>query len=565
MIRQTLILVLMTALTAVDCLPQTGKDEKLAAEINKYGQAEVVIPWPGRQVLDLITGNVSVTAVKNERVYITLSPATLYWFLSAKLNYEIIERADSKGLVSASSVREALEWDSYPTYTQYDSIMRKFASDYPSLCDLDTIGTSINGRLVLVLKISDNVSANEQEPKVFYSSTMHGDELAGFVLMLRLADYLLKNYNSLPQVKNLVENLEIWINPLANPDGTYRSGNVITYPTRSNANGIDLNRNFPDPLNPSIVPEKENVDMMAFMRKHRFVLSANFHSGSEVVNFPWDRWVNKFHADHNWFYYISRKYADTVHVYSGPAYMNFRDNGVTLGWQWYSIYGGRQDFITYELQGREVTIELDDIKLTPAAQLALLWQYNRQSLLGYLENALYGIHGKVIDYTTKLPVSAKIFIAGHDKDSSHIYADTLSGRFVRMLSPGQWNLTFTAPGYRDTVITAVNVTAGQRTNLLVEMKTGTTKIDTAYPDKPVLFPNPAAESIECRLPETLNGTVRVTIINSAGVRVADFISAERPLRINVSRLGAGTYTVIFRSIASGISFTGRFVKIPGHY
>ena len=61
----------------------------------------------------------------------------------------------------------------------------------------------------------------------------------------------------------------------------------------------------------------------------------------------------------------------------------------------------RQDFVTSELQGREVTIELDDQFITPAAQLTLLWQNNWHSLLGYLENALYGIHGhgKKCEYT----------------------------------------------------------------------------------------------------------------------------------------------------------------------
>ena len=73
------------------------------------------------------------------------------------------------------------------------------------------------------------------------------------------------------------------------------------------------------------------------------------------------------------------------------------DNGVTNGADWYVIYGGRQDFVTYELQGREVTIELDDEYVTPAAQLNSLWEYNCRSLLGYLENALYGIHGYVKD------------------------------------------------------------------------------------------------------------------------------------------------------------------------
>ena len=104
--------------------------------------------------------------------------------------------------------------------------MQSFPKLYPSLCSLDTIGTSINGKLVLALKISDNPAVDEDKPAVFYTSTMHGDETGGFILMLHLADYLLKNYNLDARVKNLIDNLEIWINPLANPDGTYNTGNT---------------------------------------------------------------------------------------------------------------------------------------------------------------------------------------------------------------------------------------------------------------------------------------------------------------------------------------------------
>jgi hypothetical protein len=58
-------------------------------------------------------------------------------------------------------MKKAMEWDSYPTYSQYDSIMRFFAEEYPSLCRLDTIGTTLEGRLVMVLKISDNCNEDE--------------------------------------------------------------------------------------------------------------------------------------------------------------------------------------------------------------------------------------------------------------------------------------------------------------------------------------------------------------------------------------------------------------------
>ena len=187
-----------------------------------------------------------------------------------------------------------------------------------------------------------------------------------------------------------------------------------------------------------MVYEKETIDMMSFMRKHRFVLSANFHAGAEVVNYPWDRWLSKLHADDTWFHTISRGYADTAHIYGGSGYMSDLENGVTRGAVWYLVFGGRQDFMTQYLHGREVTIELDYQHVTPASQLSLLWDNNWHSLIGYLENAMYGIHGAVFDSDTHAPLPAEVFIKGHDVDSSQVYSDSLVRKFCA--SPGFRNM-----------------------------------------------------------------------------------------------------------------------------
>lgn len=567
MLMNRLILILLITLSFLNQWSYSQKitdDNRLRSIVDQYGQAEVTIIYLDRETIDLLTRNVSILSVRDNLIYISLSKLTVEWFLRQKFNYSITEKPVKKGIVSAYNTSKALDWETYPTYTQYDSIMRSFASTYPDLCYLDTIGTSIYGKLVLTLKISDNVSVHEEEPEVFYSSTIHGDETGGFVLMLRFADYLLSNYNTDSRIKELVDNLEIWINPLANPDGTYRTGNIISSPTRYNANGVDLNRNFPDPFQPSMIQEKENIDMIKFMREHKFVISANFHSGAEVVNYPWDRWYSKYHADDEWFNNISRSYADTAHVYSGDSYMDFMDNGVTRGAVWYMIYGGRQDFITYELQGREVTIELDNQYLTPSAQLPLLWMYNKQSLIGYLENALFGIHGLVKNANTQAPVSAKVYIDGHDKDSSHVYSDTLTGSFVRLLSPGSWDLTFSANGYYDTTITNIEVFSRQRTDINVNMNPLVNNVDTTIPETPVIYPNPVNTEFRAILPDGITGLVNVRIINQSGRLFADYnteVYQGVPLIINGKGLSEGTYTIIFTSYNARISFRARFMVV----
>jgi len=556
-------ILLLLLFYSLNCNSQvlSGNDVLLRERVSGSGQARVRVPFTGTRQLEYLLHNLSVSSVRGKDIEIVVSPLTLEWFISQKTIYEIIDVPDRKSLITSSDVIQAMEWESYPTYTQYDSIMQSFPLQYPSLCDIDTIGTSINGRLILVLKISDNVTADEDEPGVFYTSSIHGDETVGFILMLRFADHLLKNYNTSNRIRNIVDNLEVWINPLSNPDGTYTTGNAITSPTRFNANGYDLNRNFPDPATPGTVRQKETIDMVRFLREKRFILSANFHSGSEVVNFPWDsrRWT---HPDNDWFYGISRKYADTVHLYSPPGYMTFLDNGVTNGYEWYSINGGRQDFVTWELQGREVTIELHDEYVTPAAQLNSLWQSNYRSLLAYVENALYGIHGTVKDSETGNPVVARVFIKGHDKDSSHVYSDTLTGSFIRLLAPGTYDLRLSAKGYAEKEIKGIVVEEDVKTSVNFEMIPFVNPVDTADTQGLVIYPNPSADCFTLVLPERQYGRVTITIFNFAGNKLADYSTeAEEniPLRIDISGMEQGVYILQVRNNSSGMTDRIHFV------
>ena len=559
--RYALISLFMVALVSPLSGQMNPSDKMLRDEVNRYGQADVSIAYPGREATRLITKNVSITSIREGKVYISLSKLTVEWFIAAKFEYTIFPRAERKGMTTATSLSQAMDWQSYPSYPQYLSIMKSFAENYPSICRLDTIGVSVNGQLVLALKISDHVSVEEDEPQVFYSSTIHGDELGGFVLMLRLTDYLLKNYATDQRAKNLVDNLEIWINPLSNPDGSYNHDTTVNSAMRYNHYGYDLNRNFPDPGDPGIVYQVETSKMVSFMKKHRFVISANFHAGDEVVNYPWDRW-QRLHADNDWLNYISRMYADTVHKYSVSNYLTDLDNGVTNGFAWYNINGGRQDYMTYERQGREVTIELDYTKVTPALQLDSLWKYNWRSLLGYLENALYGIHGHVKDASSGLPVVARVFITGHDKDSSQVYSDSINGSFTRMLMPGIWNLTFTANGYRDTTISNINVNSFEETILEVNMDPVTTPVDTTHPFLPYIWPNPGSSDIKCVLPDFLTGTINITFFDRLGRKIKSYLQEYLQgdqMVINVDGLPSGVYYIDFKKVSSGVSRTSRII------
>ncbi|MBW6460302.1 MAG: zinc carboxypeptidase, partial [Bacteroidales bacterium] len=261
-------------------------------------------------------------------------------FLDYSIPYEILPHPGyyegDLNIKDHIDIRELHEWDFYPTYDAYVDMMYQFAAQYPSLCQVFSIGNTNGGRTLLVARISDNVGVRENEPQFLYTSSMHGDETTGYVLMLRLIDYLLSNYGVDPRITSLVDNIEIWINPLANPDGTYWGGNnTVNNAKRYNAHGVDLNRNYPDPAaGPHPDGNEWQIETVAFMQmaeNNNFVSSANIHGGAEVCNYPWDTW-SRLTADDAWWKYVCREYADTAHFYSPSGYMTGFDNGITNGY-----------------------------------------------------------------------------------------------------------------------------------------------------------------------------------------------------------------------------------------
>ncbi len=95
----------------------------------------------------------------------------------------------------------------------------------PQHFTVQTVGYSVENRPI------DLYIAGNGPETIFIFSTIHGDEQAGIPLSYRLMDRLRHR-------RDLMENRTLLIMPNANPDGVVRN-------TRGNANGVDLNRNFP--------------------------------------------------------------------------------------------------------------------------------------------------------------------------------------------------------------------------------------------------------------------------------------------------------------------------------
>ena len=434
-------------------------------QLTAYGSVEVSIAKADyKKSLDNVSGLYLDHRRGADSLYFVCTPQAFEDLLERGVPFRVTDKKKGKlrmahfddivGLNKSNACMDPL--NVYPTYEAYDSLMHYYAEMYPDKAELIDLGTLPSGRKILAIKIS-NGEEDVLKPNFMYSSTMHGDEIVGYILMLNLIDDLLCDGSTDSQIDRLVDGLNIYINPLANPDGTYRGGNhTVENATRFNRNFFDLNRNFPDP----VIGEPNNMQaetelFTAFADSVDLHMSCNLHSGIELINYPWDAFSDR-HPDDEWFMRVSRDYADTVQHNSPDGYFTALNNGITHGHDWYEVNGGRQDYHVYFKRGRETTLELSDVKLLDADTLVSYWAYNRSALLNYMEEALYGVKGIITDCSTGELMRAEVYIEGHDEMNSSVFSSAKTGAYFRYLAEGDYLISYTAEGY-DTVSYLTNI------------------------------------------------------------------------------------------------------------
>lgn len=342
-------------------------------------------------------------------------------------------------------------WDSYLTYPQYVSMMEGFPSQAITgrSCTLFSLGTLSTSNHRQLLGVRINNGNPEGKPKFLYSSTMHGDEITGMIIMLRLINELCTSTDS--QIADLVENLDIYILPLTNPDGTYKGGNsTVNSAQRYNGNNIDLNRNYKDyyqgahPDGNSY--EDETIWTMAMGDENLFTMSANYHGGAEVMNYPWDATYDD-HADMSWYEYVCTKYVQVARQTYSSYMSDTYSDGVTNGAEWYVITGSRQDYMNAYAQCREVTVECSSTKTPSASLLPSYWNYNRNAMLAFMEQCLKGVHGFVYDAVTGVAIEGvRVTVENHDSETSFVTTHS-AGDFHRPIKGGTYTFTFSKQGY----------------------------------------------------------------------------------------------------------------------
>ena len=197
----------------------------------------------------------------------------------------------------------------YHTLEELYAQMDELAQKYPELVEIQVYGKSVEGRELRAVKISTGAG---NKPEILFSANIHAQELAGAEFCMALLKKLLENYGSDCYITYLLDNTDVYVIPVLNPDGNYKASRMqakygITGFIRKNKNKIDLNRNFPYPPDapdrlkdsagskhkwmptyrgPKPLSEPESKALIKFIEKHNFIISMNYHTTGGMIMYP---------------------------------------------------------------------------------------------------------------------------------------------------------------------------------------------------------------------------------------------------------------------------------------
>ncbi len=214
-------------------------------------------------------GNIS------EGIELTINQEEISRIKNTGLNYEIeIQDLDSYYLnrkqptademlpgmeTLAKDNIDGFSFGSMGGFYTYDEVVQKLDSmrlQYPNLISVkQDIGTTVEGRTIWAVKLSDNPDINESgtEPAIYFDALHHAREPEAMACLMYYMYWLLENYQTNNEAAYLMNNREIFFVPIANPDGYVY--NQTTNPNgggfwRKNRKpngacfGVDLNRNY---------------------------------------------------------------------------------------------------------------------------------------------------------------------------------------------------------------------------------------------------------------------------------------------------------------------------------
>jgi len=457
----------------------------------------------------------------------------------------------------------------YPSLSEIYSSIDAVVASHPDICRKVTIGTSVQGRPIECVVVSDNVASEEIEPEMRIHGAIHGDEKTSAMTTLNYLEVLTDNYATSSMCTYIVDNTETWIIPVLNPDGYFNN-------QRSNANGIDLNRNLSYEWTgsgggsaPFCEPETaalRDITMQNWPAIENFVNpftgGLSLHGGAECINTLWNYTLTPLPEDSGLIHEQAIDYAATpgiVSYYSGSFWIAYP------GSSWYPTHGDVNDWSYGECGTVDHTIEVHNDK--QASDWPGVSNAHYMAILNFFTSSTYGIWGTVTTASGD-PIDAELIIGIHDGTDSEALrfcrTDVTQGDYHKSLLPDNYDVQVSADGYTPQSVENVPVGSEERVEVsFVLSQVGIEGSGESFDGAFSVFPNPTHSSCNFSIPDHgVGGTVLIYDITGRSVMIQDVASDTDTFLWNLensdgSEVPSGIY--IARFSTEGSNWTTRLI------
>ena len=155
-----------------------------------------------------------------------ISANQIHLLNETQLNYDIIyddlEQFYASRLDSEYESRdfELGSMGGYYTFNEIEEQLDKLYLDYPDLItEKVSLGQTLEGRDIWMVKVSDNPQVDEDEPEMLYTGLHHAREPMSYMNLFYFMNWLTENYEIDPEATALVNSRELYFIPAVNPDG----------------------------------------------------------------------------------------------------------------------------------------------------------------------------------------------------------------------------------------------------------------------------------------------------------------------------------------------------------
>ncbi|MBP2477284.1 hypothetical protein JOF53_006156 [Crossiella equi] len=252
----------------------------------------------------------------------------------------------------------------YHNYTELTAELRKAQTDHPGIASVSSIGKSHEGRDLWMVKISDSVATDENEPEVLFNCNQHAREHLTVEMCVRIVNRLTDEYATNPAIKSFVDSREIWVIPSVNPDGSeydVATGSYRSWRKNRQGAGTDLNRNWDynwgccggssgstsseTYRGPSAFSAPETSRLRDFVNsrvvggKQQITANIDFHTFSELVLWPYgyttaDTGPGLTADDARTFQTLGRQMAQTNNYTPQQSSDLYITDGSSIDWMW---------------------------------------------------------------------------------------------------------------------------------------------------------------------------------------------------------------------------------------